>query len=58
MLKQWTGLIVDRANIIGYLSSSESVCDGAFLSIMGVACFQLNIWQMGEMDISTIPMKY
>ncbi len=54
----WTldAKVMDRADISGYFGSQrEACCDGAFLSIMGVGCFQRNIWKMDKLDISTSP---
>ena len=50
----WTldGQVMDELDISGYFSSSlESVGDGAFLSVIGVACFQRNSWKMDDLEI-------
>ena len=50
----WTldGQVMDEVDISGYFNSSlESVQDGAFLSVIGVACFQRNSWKMDDLEI-------
>lgn len=50
----WTldGQVMDSFEIAGYFdSSSESVKGGAFLSIMGLGCFQRNTWLMDDLDV-------
>ncbi|MEE3370565.1 MAG: hypothetical protein VX346_14595 [Planctomycetota bacterium] len=54
----WTldGQVMDEVDISGYFSSSlESVRDGAFLSVIGVACFQRNSWKMDDLEIHVSP---
>ena len=55
----WTldGQVMDSVDIAGYFSSSpESVQDGAFLTVMGVASFQLNTWRMDDLEILVSPL--
>lgn len=48
--------VMDQADIRGYFSSSrESIRDGAFLTIIGVASFQQNRWSMDDLEIRTSP---
>ena len=50
------GKVMDKVDISGYFNSNrEVVRDGAFLSIMGCACFQRNVWKMEELEIYTSP---
>ena len=54
----WTldGQVMDWVDISGYFSSSgESVREGAFLSIAGVASFQRNSWRMDDLEIRASP---
>ena len=54
----WTldGRVMDSIDISGYFSSSpESVENGAFLTVMGVASAQLNAWRMDDLEIYTSP---
>ena len=55
----WTldGQVMDSVDIAGYFSSSpESVQDGALLTVMGVASFQLNTWRMDDLEILVSPL--
>ena len=55
----WTldGQVMDSVDIAGYFSSSpESVQDGAFLTVMGAASFQLNTWRMDDLEILVSPL--
>ncbi len=50
----WTldGQVMDSVDIAGYFSSRpESVREGAFLSVMGVALFERNTWKMDDLEI-------
>ena len=54
----WTldGQVMDSGDITGYFSSSsESVREGAFLSVMGVAQFESNTWKMDDLEIYVSP---
>ena len=50
----WTldGKVMDKADTRGYFSSNlDIIRDGAYLSIMGVASYQRNLWKMDELEI-------
>ena len=54
----WTldGQVMDTFDITGYFSSSpESVREGAFLSVVGVALFQRSTWKMDDLEIYVSP---
>jgi len=48
--------VMDKFDITGYFASSpESVRDGAYLSIAGVAGYQQNRWTMDDLEIRVSP---
>ena len=54
----WTldGQVMDSADITGYFSSSpESVREGAFFNVMGVALLERNTWEMDDLEIYVSP---
>ncbi len=47
---------MDTFDITGYFSSSpDSVREGAFLSVVGVALFQRSTWKMDALEIYVSP---
>ena len=47
---------MDSVDITGYFSSSpESVREGDFLSVIGVALFERNTWKMDDLETYVSP---
>ncbi len=51
--------VMDTIDISGYFDSGrESVQEGAFLTVMGVASYQQNTWRMDDLEVYTSPRAF